>query len=84
MKKYEAALLYNGYDYDTAYITTYEYETMQDLQQDLKSIVKKADESLYEIKLSILKQDEDGATEDAYTFCEIDPNELRQGEAIVS
>ena len=76
MKKYEIALLYYSCEYEN--VKTYEYDTMDDLQQELKSIIENADESLFKIELSIVEQNEDGENLNAYIFCEIDIKQLNK------
>jgi hypothetical protein len=76
MKKYEIALM--GKDF----IRTYEYNTMAEMQYHLEDFILYADEETTRIELSILEQDEDGANNNAYTFCEIYMSEYRKGEQL--
>lgn len=79
MKKYEIALLFGSYEYES--VKTYEYDTIKDMQQDLKKITENADTNLYKIELSIQEQDLHGENLNTYTFCEIDMQQLRQEAA---
>lgn len=75
MKKYEIAMLYSE-EYDS--VKTYEYDTLEDMQKDLKYIIECAD--VPKIELSILDQDEEGSNNVVYTFCEIDVLEMKKGD----
>ena len=81
MKKvYEIALLYGGFDYEN--VKTYEYATMEEMQNDLKEILKREDKALFKIEISILEQDQNGENEKVYTFCDINIQELLRGERV--
>lgn len=75
MKKFEIAIMYNSYTYED--VKTYEYDTIEELQQHLQWIMNSNDDCIYKIELSIQEQDEDGANEDTKTFCEIYPKEYK-------
>ena len=79
IKKYEIALLFGSYKYHN--VETYEYNTMEGLQEMTKYVVGNKEKDLYKIELSILEQDADGGDNlNSYTFCEIDMLELVKGE----
>lgn len=80
-KKYEIALLFDSYEYEN--VETYEYDTIQEMQKDLKCIIEKADDNLYKIELSILRQDEYGENLDTYSFCDIDMKWFSRGEKCI-
>ena len=83
MKKYETALLFGSYDYED--VKTYEYDTMEELTQDIEEILKfyincnpdKKYGDLFEIQISIHDQDEIGENNNTFTVCEIDMRQMR-------
>lgn len=78
MKKYEIALLFGSYEYKD--VITYEFDTMKDLQAELRNIIEDIDENLYKIELSIQDQDESGENQNTYTFADINIQEFLKGE----
>lgn len=79
IRKFEIALLYDSYDYNDAYIETIEFELTEteQVKKYILDTLKEESESLYKIEVSILEQDEDGANNETYTFCDIDYLQLK-------
>ena len=76
MKKYEISL----FDVDKVPYWVGEYDTMEEMQEDLKCIMQDNYPDLTKIELAIIEQTEDGDNINAWVFATIDCKNYIKGE----